>query len=526
MELAPLIEALSRPQAYPHPTEAVEVRQTHISVVFLAGPFVYKIKKPIKLDFLDFSTLQGRQHFCTEEVRLNRRLAPEVYRGVVPVVRDGNGLRLGGSGEAIEWAVQMERLPEAAQLDEFVRRNAVDAERMGRLAQRLADFHAAADAGPAVSAAGRFEVVAGNARDNFTQSANHVGITISKVVFDRLRERTEQALERLRGLIEARAARGVPRDGHGDLHLDHVYLFPDRPPPGDVVVVDCIEFNERFRFGDPVADMAFLAMDLLFHDRADLVASFADAYFAAAQDDEGRALLRLYTAYRAAVRGKVDGIRWSEPEVPAAQRDQARQRGRARWLLALAQLEEPGRRPCLVLIGGLPGTGKSTLARALAERPGFTVVRSDVVRKELAGGGTVTAGEFESGIYSPAWTERTYAECLRRAQELLFEGRRVLVDANFREDARRQAFLDAARQLCVPALLLLCEARPETVRARLAQRHEDASDADWSIYQQIAAHWQEPGPATRSRLVSVNTEGDAQVVRAQAEEALRRLGIL
>ena len=173
----------------------------------------------------------------------------------------------------------------------------------------------------------------------------------------------------------------MPRDTHGDLHLDHVYLFPDRAPPADLVIIDCIEFNERFRFADPVADMAFLVMDLAFHGRRDLARAFADAYFRASGDEEGRALLPFYTAYRAAVRGKVEGMELAEREVPEAERAAALVRARAHWLLALGELEEPGRRPCLVLVGGLPGTGKSTLARGLAEQAGFTVIRSDLVRR-------------------------------------------------------------------------------------------------------------------------------------------------
>src|SRR5262249_55918449 len=192
-----------------------------------------------------------------------------------------------------------------------------------------------------------FAVVARNARENFEQAAAQVGATISRAVFDRLRALTEDALARLRPVIEARAARGVPCDTHGDLHLDHVYLFPDRPPPGDLVVIDCIEFNERFRFADPVADMAFLVMDLAFRGRRDLARAFAAEYFRAAGGAEGRALLPFYTAYRAAVRGKVEGFELTEKEVPQAERAGALARARAHWLLALTELEEPNRRPCL-----------------------------------------------------------------------------------------------------------------------------------------------------------------------------------
>jgi predicted kinase len=319
----------------------------------------------------------------------------------------------------------------------------------------------------------------------------------------------------------------VPRDGHGDLRLDHIYLFPERAPPGDLVIIDCIEFNDRFRCADPVADIAFPVMDLARRGRRDLAAAFANAYFRAAGDAEGRALLPFYTAYRAAVRGKVEGMELSEPEVPEAERAAALVRARAHWLLALGELEEPSRRPCLVLVGGLPGTGKTTLARGLAGRAGFEVVRSDLVRKQLAGlgPGQGAAATFEAGIYAPAWTERTYAECLRRAEGLLFEGRRVLVDASFRTEASRRLFLESAARWGVPARLLLCHAGPEVVRGRLEHRRDDASDADWEIYLQAAARWEEPGPLTRPVTREIATGGRPEGALARALDALREIDL-
>ena len=210
MELADLIAALSEPAAYPHPVGAVEVRQTHISVVFLAGPFAYKVKKPLDLGFLDYGTLARRRHFCEREVALNRRLAPAVYLGVVPVVRDGSSVRMDGQGEAIEWAVKMTRLPEEATMQERLRREEVGLEQVEALAVRVAAFHAHAEAGPHISASGRSEVVARNARENFEQSVSHVGTTLSRAVFERLRSLTEEALALYRPTIEGRAERGVP----------------------------------------------------------------------------------------------------------------------------------------------------------------------------------------------------------------------------------------------------------------------------------------------------------------------------
>jgi aminoglycoside phosphotransferase family enzyme/predicted kinase len=528
MELPKLIAELSQPGAYPFAVGAVDVRQTHISVVFLAGDFAYKLKKPVNLDFLDFSALEKRRHFCEEEVRLNRRLAREVYLGVVPVARDAGRLRFEGECEPIEWAVKMQRLPEGASLLSLLERDELSPGLLAALAGRLAAFHASALGGPLVAESGRFEVVARNARENFAQTEAHVGATVSREVFDRVRELTEEALARLKPLIEARAARGVPRDGHGDLHLDHVYHFPGRAPPGDLVAIDCIEFAERFRHADPVADAAFLVMDLAFRGRRDLAHAFAASYFRAAGDAEGEALLPFYTAYRAVVRAKVDGIKSAEGEIPEASRERAAGRARAYWLFALGELEEPARRPCLVLVAGLPGSGKSTLARGLAERAGFAVIRSDVVRKELAGLAPKASarGAPDTGIYAPEWTERTYAECLRRAEALLREGGRVIVDANFPDDERRRAFLGAATRLGVRAVLLWCRVSPEVAKARIAGRTGDASDADAATFDRAAERWQPFSAATERVTREVNANGMPAETRARALGVLREVGLL
>lgn len=522
MDLPDLIRHLSHAAAFPTPVERVDVVHTHISVVFLAGSDVFKVKKPVDLGFLDFSTLAKRKHYCEEEVRLNRRLAPRVYKGVVPVTRHGDGLRFGGDGEAIEWAVHMDRLPDANRLCERIERGAATPGDMATFARRLAEFHATAASSPEVARQARFGGVVRNLLDALEIPESQVGVTVSRRVHDRIRVLTEAGLARHRDLIDARAARGVPRDCHGDLHLDHVYLFPDRAPPDDLIAVDCIEFNERFRFIDPVADMCFAYMDMLLLGRADLAEAFRDAYFAASSDPEGEALVPLYTSYRAAVRGKVEGLKMDEAEVPPESRQRALEESAAHWQLALGALEEPGRRPCLVLVGGLPGTGKSTLARGLAERAGFEVIRSDVVRKDLAGADGLTE-PFGDAIYTPEWTQRTYAACLAAARQAIFDGRRVILDATFQSERWRQTFLDAARRGGVPGIVLQCTATPDVVRARLRDRSNDVSDADWAIYQKKAAAWDTPGEWTRRCLHEIATDDDAGVTRALA--ALQQRGV-
>jgi aminoglycoside phosphotransferase family enzyme/predicted kinase len=527
MELPRLIEALSSPAAYPYPADSIEVHQTHISVVFLAGPFAYKVKKPVALGFLDFSTSAKRAFFANEEVRLNRRLAPSVYLGVVPICQVGENLKIEGSGEPIDWAVKMTRLPDESRLLNKVQRGEVDRGVIELFAERIAGFHASAAAGEAISAYGRFEVVARNARDNLAQASSLVGTTICSAVFDRVASLTERALAGLRPLIDARAERGVTRDTHGDLRLDHLYYFPERRPPEDVIVVDCIEFNESFRYADPIADMAFLAMDLIFHGRRDLADAFREAYLRAARDDEGRALLLFYTAYRAAVRGKVEGIKLSEQEIPLEEREAAQENARSHWLLALGELESPNKRPCLVLMMGLPGCGKSTLARGLAERAGFVVLRSDLVRKELAGLGPTfrASAAFETGIYSAEQTERTYAECVKRAEGLLLEGRRVIVDATFREDGRRRTFLALARRRCIPALALHCRADLFSIRKRLEERQGDVSDADWQVLVDVERRWEPLGEQTSPSTKTISNNGPQELALQQALEALRELQV-
>jgi aminoglycoside phosphotransferase family enzyme/predicted kinase len=496
------------------------VVQTHISVVFLVGAEVYKVKKPVRLDFVDFSTLEKRQHFCEEEVRLNRRLAPHVYRGVVPIVEERGQLRVSKAGPPIEWAVHMERLPDDAQLQNRLARGSVDAAAIARLAETLARFHSQAAGGAEIVRRARFDGVARNLLDILDLPAGHIGATVSRRVHERVRVLTGDNLARFHDLIEARAERGVPRDCHGDLHLDHIYLFPDRPPPDDLVIVDCIEFNERFRFIDPVADMAFVYMDLIYHGHADLAETFRAAYFAATGDREGETLLPLYTSYRAAVRGKVDGLKWAEPEVPAAEKQRAQTSATAHWLQALAALEEPRRRPCLLLVAGLPGAGKSTLARAIAERAGFEIIRTDMVRKELARtvGLPEQAGKFAADIYTDEWTERTYHECLHRARERIFEGERVIIDATFQSEHRRKQFLEMAAELGVPGWFLHCTAPADIVQERLRQRRHDVSDADWSIYQLAARRWEPAGAKTARQMIEIDTSGNGL---AEALESLR-----
>lgn len=515
---------MRRPSAYPGDVVEIEVIQTHASVVFLTRDLAYKVKKPVDFGFLDYSTLPRRLEMCRAEVELNRRLAPDVYLGVVPIVAERDGVRVQGDGDAIEYAVKMRRLPDEARLGCRLRAGEVDPQRLDELAQRLSRFHAEAHRGPEVAQMARYEVVQGNCEENFEQLRDTVARAVSQPVYDRLVASTRAELERRRALIEQRAATSVACETHGDLRLEHIYLFSDREPPRDISIVDCIEFNERFRHADPIADVAFLIMDMRAHGHRDAAQRLLEAYAVHSGDRDGTSLFPLYIAYRATVRGKVRAMQAAEPEIPEPERRQALQVARGHLVQALGELSVPAERPCVLLMCGLPGTGKSVLAQALADAAGFAVIRSDVTRKKLAGlpDGASAGTTPEAGIYGADWTQRTYDACEVEAEASLFEGRRVIVDATFRNEGQRLQFLDMAQRWFVPLRIVHCVAPPDVVHERLDRRQGDPSDADWGVYQHMTTIWEPFGSRTADVVDTVQTGGSTQDVRDRALQALRQ----
>jgi hypothetical protein len=421
----------------------------------------------------------------------------------------------------------MDRLPADRTFEQLLERGEIGGEDIARLARLVARFHREGNCTPEIAEGASWAVVERNHRENFEQIQNAIGTTISATVYHRLKRRTEETLRELKPLIEKRADAGIPRDTHGDLHLDHVYSLPREGAEDEFVIIDCIEFNTRFRYADPVSDIAFLAMDLAFHGHADLAKIAADAYFESSGDADGRRLLDLYAAYRAVVRGKVEGLAVGETEVPEKDRQRLLRRARAHFLLALRYLSPPSERPALVLVAGLPGSGKSVLCRNLEASAGMARLDSDRVRKELAGlsPDEPAAAEWGRGIYTVEWNDRTYAGLRERAEALLFEGRRVVVEASFCEERRRLPFVEMARSLAVPCFFMECRAGETTVRDRLSRRSGDVSDAGIEVYELAKQHWEPPGERISGLHHVISTEGEPEETLKSAMRMIQEAGL-
>ncbi|MDP2730208.1 MAG: phosphotransferase [Dehalococcoidales bacterium] len=308
--LPEMVRALLEPGIYPDASAKVELVQTQMSFVFLTGDYVYKVKKPVNLGYLDYSTLGKRYFYCQREVELNRRLCPDAYLGVVAITGEDKWFSLEGKGKVVDYAVKMRRLPQEGMLKMLLARGQVSAEMMRRVAWKLDDFHRRAETNTAISAFGDLDTIVTNNEENFTQTEKYIGRTISQNGYQHIKDYTRAFIERNTPLFRKRIDDGKIRDCHGDLHAAHI-CFTD-----GICIFDCIEFNERFRYGDVASEVAFLAMDLDNSGRADLSRSFVDAYIASSQDKELSQLLTFYKCYRAYVRGKVESFKLDDPHIP------------------------------------------------------------------------------------------------------------------------------------------------------------------------------------------------------------------
>jgi len=489
------VRGLLDPSAYPQPPEAVELRQTHISYVFMAGDVVYKTKKPVDFGFIDQVAPEVRRRLVEVEVRLNRRLTRGVYLGAVPVVRRSDGSYAveasPSEGEVVEWAVKMRRLPDDATVARLLEAGQLPEDALERIVRRLIFFHESAAVvknNPAF--AGAEAERAWWARE-YGEAAGFIGSTWLAEDAEAMRVFADSTIASEAALFDRRLAEGRVVEGHGDLHAQHIYLLG--PGIENVQIVDCIEFNDwfHFRYLDVGYDIAFLAMDLEARGRPDLGEAFAGRYLTASGDETLGVLQPLHRAFRAFVRGKVESIGANAPEVPASERARLADSA-ARYFRLAADYAGRRRGTALVLMAGLSGTGKSTVGGMLAGRTGAAYVFSDAVRKRLAGidPRRHIEEQYREGLYGPEMSARTYEAVREHAAQHLDAGRLVILDATHQRAEDRRAAIEVARSRGIPGYIVELRLDDETARARIASRARDplrTSDATAAIYEQQRA---------------------------------------
>ncbi len=491
-------------RSWPNPVAGARIRlvETHISYVVLAGRFAYKIKKAVNLGFLDFSSLEKRRRCCDDEVRLNRRLAPEIYLDVIALTGTSSAPRIGGDGEAIEYAVRMRRFPQSGLLDRRLARNAVEPAVIDALADRVAAFHEQAAARcPRGTVYGSPGVVREAMAMNVLQLRRYLPGGMHAGLLDELERWSETVGAGLASMMDDRRLAGWVRECHGDLHLGNVALVRGHP-----LIFDCIEFNPDLRWIDVINEIAFMVMDLEERGRPDYAYRFLNRYLEVTGDYAGLALLGYYKVYRALVRAKVAAIR-------GGQEDRA---ARRREIKVCGQYLDYARRSILppkrslVLLHGLSGSGKSRVAQMLLEARAAVRLRSDVERKRLVGlrPGANSRSTINGGIYGEEMTAATYARLAELSRQVLAAGYPVVVDAASLKAWQRKTFRMLAQELAVPFLIIACRAPEDVLRQRVVARARvgnDPSEADPAVLEQQSRALEPLAGAELERCLAVDS---------------------
>jgi aminoglycoside phosphotransferase family enzyme/predicted kinase len=496
-----LIVFLESPASYPHRPAEVCALQTHISWVFIAPPFVFKVKKPVNLGFLDFSTLKKRRHFCQRELELNRRLAPEIYLGVVPIYKTVSGFSFNAGGEIAEYCVKMRELPHGWFLSELLAKGLVRETEINRVISCLHRFYESETPTSEIEQWGTPGKLKISTDENFGQVEPFVGRTISQIAFATIRHFTNKFYVASENLFLERIQQHRILDCHGDLHLDHIHITPER-----LSIFDCIEFNDRFRFIDIANDLAFLAMDFDFEGRSDL-ANLLLRNAAREFHDAGMLnVANFYKCYRAVVRGKVESIQATEKETVDPREHE---KHAARYFRLALQYAVGGSEPLVLVVMGGVGTGKTTVAKQLASELDWPILSSDEIRKTLAGIPLTerTAPELRDKVYSEQMTRQTYKKLVENGLATLATHAGVVLDATFSSHANRDFLREQCAKTGIRLQVAELDVDPATVRARLSSRDKSTgqvSDARVEDFEKLNAAYEQPSELAPD-LIKVST---------------------
>ncbi len=504
-----LVEQMMQPGFYPHPVkEPIRLMQTHVSYVFLTGDYAYKVKKPVNFGFLDFSTLEARQHFCLEEIQMNQPNAPEIYLEVLPVTQSDVGLELDGSGQPVEYALKMREFPQDDLFICMFEQGRLTETHMEELGRIVAQFHAKAKTSDYIRTFGEVSQIRQAFDENYQQTEKYIGGPQTREQFEETKQFSDAFFTNRQELFKNRIQNNWIRECHGDLHLRNICLWQ-----GKIQLFDRIEFNEPFRFVDVMYDVAFAVMDLEARQRKDLGNAFLNTYIEQTGDWEGLQVLPLYLSRQAYVRAKVTSFLLDDPGVPEDAKQEAAATASDYYRLAWEYTKSNEGR--LILMSGLSGSGKTTVARHLARRLGAIHLRSDAVRKHLAGIPLEQTGGAD--LYTPEMSDKTYNRLLELGITLASLGFPVILDAKYDRQSLRQNAIATSTQHQLPVQIIHCTAPQEVLRDRLFSRTGDVSDAtaDLLTQQQAAAE-----PFTDEEQSLVTTLDTTQDWASQAENFL------
>ena len=481
IDISTLIEQMQQSEFYPHSTvEPIELVQTHISYVFLTGDYAYKLKKAVNFGFLDFSTLPQRQHFLTEEIRMNSALAPELYLEVLPITQAGDKYILGGDGEAVEYALKMRQFPQDNLFINLFTAGKLKIEQMEELGKIVAQFHSQAQTNEHIRSFGTVNKIREAFDENYQQTEKYIGMAQTQQQFDETKAYTDKFFAEKEALFQARIENNKIKECHGDLHLKNICLWQDK-----IQLFDRIEFNEPFRFVDVMYDVAFAVMDLEARDRQDFANAFLNTYLEQTGDWLGLQVLPLYLSRQAYVRAKVTSFLLDDPGIPDKVKEEAAQTAADYYKQAWAYTQN--RSSKIILMSGLSGAGKTTIAKEIARKINAIHIRSDAVRKHLAGIPLEEKGEEK--IYSAEMSQKTYDTMLSLSILLANSGFPVILDAKYDRVILRHQAIDVAQNNSIPLKIINCTAPIEVMRDRLDKRSGDISDAtaDLLVSQQAKA---------------------------------------
>lgn len=470
-----LLSTLQTPAIYPHPVnDTIDLVQTHISYVFLTGDYAYKLKKGVNFGFLDFSTLELRQHFCEAELNLNQALTKNMYLEVVPVTYDGSNYAFGGDGEVVEYAVKMRQFPQESLLSELFANGKLTEAQMEQLGKTVADFHAIATTNEHIRSYGEIAKIRQAIDENYDQTGGYIGRAQTQERYDQTKEFTDNFFGSREDIFASRRDQDKIKECHGDLHLRNICIWED-----EIQLFDRIEFNEPFRFVDTMYDVAFAVMDLDARGAVEFGNAFLNTYLEETGDWEGLQVLPLYLSRQAYVRAKVTSFLLDDPSIPDDVKAGAAKDASEYYDLAWKYTQRPEGK--VVMMSGLSGSGKSTVARRCARIWNAIQIRSDAVRKHLAG--VPLHEKADDSIYTPEMTAKTYARLTELGVMLAKQGFTVILDAKFDRVALRKDVIDACKAEDIAHQILYCQAPISTLKTRLNERTGDIADATADLLQ-------------------------------------------